>query len=370
MTAGRRARGIAAVVATLMAVALATTAQSDAHAAAADGPARAETPAHTEVHLHLSGCDRCEVQLYQAISGRPSVWHSASRKVGADHRVSFRVPTRRTHGMSFTLDAPWATGLNAIPNAVTRYRGHGIDSMVTHKAARAGTYAEGCWAGTRVDSVRLDFAVDRVKAKTVTGDPTLAPLVYATHTMSSWKPMVKTFKGMIANQEAFYCTRPKHTLLTFQAPGCNDCHLQLLNGARRLENLWVSPTKKVANGAVQFRIPTPLTRGVSATVHAPWEGAPPFTTTVVWRYGGHEVGDAVTVKDARSRSRASGCWGGTATTDVTVALTVSQVTVQSTAGSPTTAAMAFAAVTQPWLPPMSKVKKGVLGTQDVLLCQK
>src|SRR5262249_6809150 len=158
----------------------------------------------------------------------------AKQKIGQDHEVVFRVPTRRTQGMSFTLDAPWAQGLNAIPNVVTRYRGHDVDSAVTQQAARSGRYAEGGWAGTSVNGrLQLDFAVSRIKARTVTGDPTVAPLVYATHSMSSWKPMVKTFKGMIANQEAFYCSRPKTTQVTFQAPGCDGCEVQLMNGAFR-----------------------------------------------------------------------------------------------------------------------------------------
>jgi len=39
--------------------------------------------------------------------------------------------------------------------------------------------------------------------------------------MSSWGPVVKTYKGMIANQEAFYCTRPQESKVTFEAPGCH-----------------------------------------------------------------------------------------------------------------------------------------------------
>jgi hypothetical protein len=105
------------------------------------------------------------------------------------------------------LRAPWQGDTGAVPNLVTRYRGHSVGQRVTVTEARAGRYAEGCWAGTNADSVRLDFAVTRLRATTLTGAPTHIPLGYATHTLSSWKPMVKTYRGTIANQDAFYCTR-------------------------------------------------------------------------------------------------------------------------------------------------------------------
>lgn len=374
MTHARRVRGFAAVLATLAAAILATTAQNDAHAAtepAGTGTgAGAHQAAHTTLHLHLTGCDACSVQLFQAIDGRPAVWHSVKRKVGADHRVSFRVPTRRTHGMSFTLDAPWAKGLSAIPNMVTRYRGHDIDSVVTRKAARAGRHAEGCWAGTSTNGgIRLDFAVSRVKARTVTGAPTVAPLVYATHTMSSWRPMVKTVKGMIANQEAFYCSRPKSTKVTFQAPGCDGCQAQVMNGSFRPENVWSSEDQTVQNGAVTFRVPRPETRGLSMTVQAPWEGSTGYTTVVAFRYAGHHVGDTVGFADARSQKRGSACWGGTGHADLTIPLTVRKVTVRGNFG-PTDGTIAYADVTQSWLKPMLPGRRGVLGSQDLIVCTK
>ncbi|HEY3531446.1 MAG TPA: hypothetical protein VGK78_20045 [Nocardioides sp.] len=370
MTRVRRAWGVAAVLATLAATMLATTAQNDAHAATGSAAPAARQSARTALHIHVTGCDRCSVQLQQAIHGRGTVWQSRSKRIGDDKEVTFRVRSYRTKGMSFVLRAPWARDLDWVPNVATRYAGHKVDSFVTRTEARAADRAEGCWAGTNLDRVALGFHVSRISAEAGDGSPTKAPLVYATHTMSSWRPMADTYKGTIANQEAFYCTRPKTTDVTFTAPGCTGCELQLLNGARRAENLWVSRAKTVSGGSVAFRVPRPLTRGLSATVRAPWEGAPPFTTTVVWRYGGHKVGDSVTFADARSRSRATGCWGGTTESAVSVALTIREVTVTSTTGSPTAGSIAFADVTQPWLRPMYPVKKGVLGTQDVIVCSK
>ena len=116
--------------------------------------------------------------------------------------------TSRTHGLSFVSEAPWEGSTGAVPNIVTRYAGHGVGTFVGRAAARRGNRAEGCWAGTTADRVRLDFHVSRVPAKTLDGKPTHIPLAYATHSLASWKPMVKTFKGTIGNQDAFYCTKP------------------------------------------------------------------------------------------------------------------------------------------------------------------
>jgi hypothetical protein len=66
---------------------------------------------------------------------------------------------------------------------VTRYRGSKVDAAVTRDEARQGRYAAGCWAGTRVDDVTLDFHVARIDGRTLTGEPTKLPLAYATHAM-------------------------------------------------------------------------------------------------------------------------------------------------------------------------------------------
>jgi hypothetical protein len=202
-----RTRRLAAVALTLAAAVLSTTAQNDARAATPPSASRAGVP-RTTIHVHVTGCDRCSVTLQHAVSGAPRVWTSRAHRIGADHVATFTVRTGRTRGMSFVLRAPWQGDTGAVPNLVTRYRGHSVGQRVTVTEARAGRYAEGCWAGTNADSVRLDFAVTRLRATTLTGAPTHIPLGYATHTLSSWKPMVKTYRGTIANQDAFYCTRP------------------------------------------------------------------------------------------------------------------------------------------------------------------
>jgi hypothetical protein len=265
--------------------------------------------------------------------------------------------------------APWAKGLDWVPNVATRYAGHTIDSFITRDVARHADRAAGCWAGTQYGNVTLDFHVARVAAETGSGTPTQAPLVYATHTMSSWRPYVDTFKGTIANQEAFYCTRPETAKVTFQTPGCDGCDVAVMNGASRPENQWDGGTKTVQDDQVTCRIPRPRTHGLSMTVVAPWEGDLGYTTVVSFRYPGHDVGDAVDFSDARSQKRGSPCWGGTSHPDLTIPLTVRQVTVPGSTG-PTDGTIAYADLTQAWLKPMLPGHQGVLGAQDLIVCQR
>ncbi|HET7066179.1 MAG TPA: hypothetical protein VFI21_01105 [Nocardioides sp.] len=367
MTPVRRVRGIVAVLATLAAATLATTAQDQAHAATDNGAGA--SAARTTLRLHFTGCDRCSVQLQHAVNGKPHVWTSKAQRIGSDHTAVFHLPTSRTQGLSFVLRAPWEGNTGAVSNIVTRYAGYHIDSVVDRDAARHAQKAQGCWAGTGLDRVRLDFHVARVDAKTLDGRATQIPLVYATHTMSSWKPTVTTFKGTIGNQDAFYCTRPPMTKLTLTAADCAGCQVGVMNGALRPENTWSLPPRTMTDGALTVRVPRNLTRGISTTVYGPWEGATGYTTVVAWRYGGKQVGDRVGFKAARAAHRGSPCWGGTDEKALTVALTIRKVRTDGTTG-PTNGTIAFARVTQPWLRPMERTDHGILGSQEVITCRK
>src|SRR4249919_632101 len=150
---------VAAVIVTLAAAALATTAQGDAHAATA--PTATAKAAHTHLVLHVTGCDGCFIAAQQAVNGRLHVWTSPTKRVGSDQQVAFDLRTSHTHGLSFLIEAPWEGNTGAISNIVTRYAGHGGGTFVSRAAARRGSRAEGCWAGTTADHVRLDFHVSR-----------------------------------------------------------------------------------------------------------------------------------------------------------------------------------------------------------------
>jgi len=213
MTTQRRGRGIAAVLGTLTATfavtlaAIVATAGDGAQAAAGTDGSAAGRPNQTTLHLHVTGCDHCTLQLQHAVSGNPDVWTSKVRRIGSDHLVIVRTRTSHTKGLSFALRAPWAGNTGAVPNIVTRYAGQAVGSFVTRTTARHAARAEGCWAGTDASHIRLNFHVARVRGKSVTGDVTRMPLAYAPHSLQSWRPMVKTYRGTIGNQDAFYCTK-------------------------------------------------------------------------------------------------------------------------------------------------------------------
>ncbi|HEX4473029.1 MAG TPA: hypothetical protein VH085_13745 [Nocardioides sp.] len=365
MTPVRRLRGIAAVLATLTAAALATTAQGDAHAAT--GEAATSAPTHTTVRIHVTGCDSCTVQLQHAVNGQLHVWTSRAQRVGSDHHAVFQVRTARTRGLSFLVTAPWEGNTGAVSNMVTRYAGQRVDAHVSRAAARRAGHAEGCWAGTTLDDVRLTFHVARVAARTLDGHRTQIPLAYATHTMSSWKPSVSTFKGTIGNQDAFYCTRPSMTKLTLTAAHCDGCEIGVMNGALRPENTWSVDPQKMSNGRLTVRVPSNLTRGVSVTAYGPWEGTTGYTTVVSWRYGGRAVGDAVSFAQARAARHGSPCWGGTSARSLTIPLTIKKVRTGGTTG-PTEGTIAYARVTQAWMQPMTRAYRGILGSQEVIAC--
>jgi hypothetical protein len=370
-----RVRRVAAVVVTLAATVLATTAQNDAHGATSAAEAATVVPAKpttTHLHLHVAGCDTCRITLQRAVTGVRHVWTSTPKRVGSDHRVSWTVPASRTRGMSFVLRAPWAGNTGAVPNLVTRYGGAQVDSQVTAEAARHGRHAEGCWAGTQLDDVTLDFRVRKIDGSTLTGEPTKIPLAYATHTMSSWKPMVKAYRGTIGNQDAFYCTKPPTTKLVMSVPGCGGCIFHLYDGARRPENTWQSRARTVIDDVVTFVVPRPHTHGLSVSVLAPWDNKPystGYATMVAFRYAGEQPGSTIDYATARSKSHAFGCWAGISAAQVTLPVVVRKVMVGGTVGR-THGSIAYVPTQQESWGPRQDTWKGVLGTQDVLACHK
>ena len=102
-------------------------------------------------------------------------------------------------------------------------------------------------------------------------------------------------------------------------------------------------------------------------IKAPWEGHTGYRTTLAWRYNGELQGDQVTLEEAVTKKKASACWEGVRSREVTVPIVVEKVRVmgvhQEVAGS-----IAFVPTTQSWLRPMREVWDGVLGSQDVNIC--
>jgi hypothetical protein len=164
------------------------------------------------------------------------------------------------------------------------------------------------------------------------------------------------------------------TALTFTVDGCEGCEIQLTSALGTYAeadagqvDIWSSRTRTVHDGSVTFDIPTKRTWGMSVAVKAPWEGFTGYRTTLAWRYNGELQGDEVTLEEAVTKTKASACWEGVRTREVTVPIVVERVRVmgvhRKVAGS-----IAFVPVTQSWLRPMREVWDGVLGSQDVNIC--
>jgi hypothetical protein len=162
------------------------------------------------------------------------------------------------------------------------------------------------------------------------------------------------------------------TTLTFTVDDCEGCEVQLVQALRPQDvdspvDVWSSKARKVEDGKVTFKIPTKRTWGMSATVHAPWEGQTGYATTVAWRYNGKAQGDPVTLEEAVTKKKASACWEGVRSRKVTVPLVVEEVEVDGVHRR-VPGSIAFVPETQSWLQPMREVWDGVLGSQDVNIC--
>jgi hypothetical protein len=180
------------------------------------GPeAAATTSAHrtaaagqrTEVAFLVDGCNRCHVRLYQAVRGRQHVWESRTHRV-RDGRVSFDVATRRTHGLSASVSAPWEGNVGAVTQIAFRYAHEPVGSFVDDREARGKRRASGCWAGTTEKQVLLPLAVRKARITGVDGSPTTAARAWIGTTTQWWRPMLHAYKGILGAQDVIFCERP------------------------------------------------------------------------------------------------------------------------------------------------------------------
>jgi hypothetical protein len=168
---------------------------------AADAGARPHGQ-HTRITLHVTTCRHCPVRLVQA-GGSRHVWHSPTKRI-RHGVVSFRVLTRHTYGMSFEIRPRWSSA-GYIPNIVTRYGRTHAGDMVTNAVAKHKKFATGCWAGTSARRVSLDVRAVRFPLPDMLGHPGHSVRAWFKPTLASTLPMVRTTKGAIGNQDAFYC---------------------------------------------------------------------------------------------------------------------------------------------------------------------
>lgn len=153
------------------------------------------------------------------------------------------------------------------------------------------------------------------------------------------------------------------TDLTLNIAKCEGCTVQLFS-YDGVNPGYSSQVATVTAGSVTITIPSEKTAGMSVRIVPTWLTTPVAADTqVVWRFAGEAIGAPVSLKAARSKKRASGCWAGTVNEAVSLTVKVRRVTYRGRPG-----AIAWAPVTESFLPPMQKVRRGVLVSDDMLAC--
>ena len=187
--------------AALLAGSLAVAAPS-AHAQVEDRAA-----ARTTLTFIVDDCEGCEVQLVNARSTLDAdvvhVWQSRTKEV-RDGRVTFRMPTRRTWGMSATVRAPWEGHTGYVTTVAWRYNGEGVGDPVTLEEAVTKKRASACWEGVRSRAVTVPLVVEKVRVdgvrREVDGSIAFVP------TTQSWlAPMRLAPDGVLGSQDVDIC---------------------------------------------------------------------------------------------------------------------------------------------------------------------
>ncbi|MBB6629841.1 hypothetical protein H5V45_21160 [Nocardioides sp. KIGAM211] len=206
------ARRAAVLLTTLLAAGAglaAAPAQATAPASHAAAASRAGDT--TTVTFTVPDCLKCEITLHQAIQGRQKVWQTKTKRAH-DGAVTFTIPTKRTHGLDATIQAPWeganGTTTGYVSQVVFRYGhekpGSDVSSYADVKAKKRGS---ACWAGTDASDVTIPLEVRKVSVEGTTG-PTKATAAWTSTTQDFWAPMERTFKGIFGTQDVPFCAQP------------------------------------------------------------------------------------------------------------------------------------------------------------------
>jgi hypothetical protein len=158
----------------------------------------------TTIVLRIHTCRHCPVYLQQAIVGRP-YWTSKMHRVRGGH-ASFRVPTRRTSGMSFVLNPRWADVTNAVTNIVTQYAHTAVGQTVSNDVARHKKRASACWAGTSRHRVVLHARAVKFPGRALGGGPGHALRAWFSPTRVATPLWSHTWRGTLGNQDAYPCS--------------------------------------------------------------------------------------------------------------------------------------------------------------------
>lgn len=172
---------------------------SGAEAAAAD--------ARTRLTFTVDDCEGCEVRLVNARGTLDAdvvhVWQSRTRTV-EDGRVTFRVATKRTWGLSVTVRAPWEGHTGYATTVAWRYAGKQVGDTVTLAEAVTKRKASACWEGVRRRAVTVPLVVEEVEVdgvhERVPGSIAFVPVT------EGWlPPMREVWDGVLGSQDVNIC---------------------------------------------------------------------------------------------------------------------------------------------------------------------
>jgi hypothetical protein len=204
-TGGRRTAAALTLLATTFGGAVALVESS---AATATAPAAAPAAANrTTLTFQVPDCTGCKVQLHQGLEtddpADPVLWDSKVKKVDGGE-VSFTVRSRRTQGMSVTVDAPWEGHTGYETTVAFRYRGEDLGDAVTFREARRKKRASACWEGTRRDEVTIPLTVREVMVEGV-HERVRGSIAFVRETQAWLSPMRRAPKGVLGSQDVNIC---------------------------------------------------------------------------------------------------------------------------------------------------------------------
>ncbi|QSR30696.1 hypothetical protein CFI00_09370 [Nocardioides sp. S5] len=175
--------------------------------AASSGAEVAAADARTRLTFTVDDCEGCEVRLVNARGTLDAdvvhVWQSRTRTV-EDGRVTFRVATKRTWGLSVTVRAPWEGHTGYATTVAWRYAGKQVGDTVTLAEAVTKRKASACWEGVRRRAVTVPLVVEEVEVdgvhERVPGSIAFVPVT------EGWlPPMREVWDGVLGSQDVNIC---------------------------------------------------------------------------------------------------------------------------------------------------------------------
>lgn len=161
----------------------------------------------TVLTFEVADCEGCRFRLTQGVStldaDEPRIWTSRERRV-EDGTVTFRPLTRRTHGLSVTVVAPWEGHTGYVTTLAWRYGGESVGDPVSLEEAVTKKRASACWEGTRKRRLTVPVVVAEVEVDGV-HERVPGSIAFVPTTQSWLPPMREVWDGVLGSQDVNIC---------------------------------------------------------------------------------------------------------------------------------------------------------------------